>query len=91
MQFQFSFPGGSGTTINTASVSVSTSSWSNKTATVTVNGVTSASNLILGYDESTWDVAKAAVIRASAVGTNSVTLKCENVPTGPVVLDLAIF
>ena len=91
MQFQFSVPGGSGTTINTASVSVSTSSWSNKTATVAVNGVSSTSNLILGYDESTWDVAKAAVIRASAVGSNSVTLKCENVPTGSVVLDLAIF
>lgn len=91
MQFQFSFPGGSGTTITTTSVSVATSDWSNKTATVAVSGVTSASNIILAYDETTWDVAKAAVIRASAVSTNSITLKCENTPSAAVTLNLAIF
>lgn len=91
MQFSFSFPGGSGTNIQTTSVSVATSAWSNKTATATVSGVTSSSNIIMAYAESTWDIATAAVIRVSAVGTNSITLKCENVPTGSVTLNLAIF
>lgn len=91
MQFTFTFPGGSGITINTTSVTVAASAWSNKTATVAVSGVTSSSNVMMAYAESTWDIAKAAVIRVSAVGTNSVTLKCENTPTGSVTLNLAIF
>lgn len=91
MQFSFSFPGGSGTTILTTSVSVAASAWSNKTATASVSGVTTTSNIILGYDETTWDAAKAAVIRASAVAANSVTFKCENTPSTTVVLNLAIF
>lgn len=91
MQFLFSFPGGSGTTIETTSVSVATSAWSNKTATATISGVTSSSNVIMAYAEATWDVAKAAVIRVSAVGTNSITLKCEETPTAAVTLNLAIF
>lgn len=90
MQFSFSFPGG-GTTIQTTSVSVAASAWSNNTATASVSGVTTASNIILGYDETTFEAAKAAVIRASAVGTNSVTFKCENTPSTTVVLNLAIF
>lgn len=77
--------------IKTTSVTIATNAWSSKTATATVSGLTSASNVILGYDESTWDIAKAAVIRASAVGTNSITLKCENVPSATVKLNLAIF
>ena len=91
MQFSFSFPGGSGTTIVTTTVSVATSAWSNKTASVSVGGVTTASNVILGYNESTWDAAKAAVIRASAVATNSVTFECENTPSTTILLNLAIF
>lgn len=91
MEFSFSFPGGSGTTIDTTSVSVATSAWSNKTATVTVSGVTSSSNIIMAYAESTWDIAKTAVIRVSAVGSGSITLKCENVPIDSVTLNLAIF
>ena len=91
MQFTFTFPGGSGTTIETTSVSIPASAWSNKTATVAVSGVTSSSNIIMAYAETTWDVAKAAVIRVSAIGTNSITLKCENTPTAAVTLNLAIF
>lgn len=86
MQFSFTTPW-----IRTTSVSVATTAWSSKTATVTVSGVTSSSNVIMAYDETTWDVAKAAVIRVSAVGTNSITLKCENTPTDSVTLNLAIF
>ena len=86
MQFNFTTPW-----IKTTSVTVQTTAWSSKTATATVSGLTSASNVILGYDESTWDIAKAAVIRVSAVGTNSITLKCENTPTAAVTLNLAIF
>ena len=91
MELTFSFPGGSGTTIDTTSVSVPTSAWSNKTATVTVSGVTSTSNVIMAYAETTWDVAKAAAIRVSAVGSGNITLKCENTPTAAVTLNLAIF
>ena len=86
MQFSFTTPW-----IKTTSVTVQTSAWSNKTATATVSGITSSSNVILGYAESTWDIAKAASVRISAIGTNSITLKCENTPTAAVTLDLAIF
>ena len=88
MQFSFTIPGA---TLRTETVTIATSAWSNKTATATVSGVTSTSNVIMAYAETTWDVAKAAVIRVSAVGSGSITLKCENTPTGPVTLNLAIF
>ena len=90
MQFSFSFPGG-GTPIVTTTVTVPASSWSNKTAAITVSGVTTSSNIILGYDEITFEAAKAAVIRAAAVAANTVTLKCENTPSTSVVLNLAVF
>ena len=86
MQFSFTTPW-----IKTTSITVQTSAWSSKTATATVSGLTSSSNVMMAYAESTWDVAKAAVIRVSAVGTNSITLKCENTPTAAVTLNLAIF
>lgn len=86
MQFSFTTPW-----IKTTSITVQTSEWSSKTATATVSGLTSSNNVMMAYAESTWDVAKAAVIRVSAVGTNSITLKCENTPTAAVTLNLAIF
>ena len=86
MQFSFTTPW-----IKTTSITVQTSAWSSKTATATVSGLTSSNNVMMAYAESTWDVAKAAVIRVSAVGTNSITLKCENTPTAAVTLNLAIF
>lgn len=86
MQFSFTTPW-----IKTTSITIQTSAWSSKTATATVSGLTSSSNVMMAYAESTWDVAKAAVIRVSAVGTNSITLKCENTPTAAVTLNLAIF
>lgn len=88
MQFSFTIPGA---TLRTESVTIQTSAWSNKTAMASVSDITSSSNVIMAYAETTWDVAKAAVIRVSAVGTNSLTLKCENVPTAAVTLNLAIF
>ena len=86
MQFSFTTPW-----IKTTSITVQTSAWSSKTATATVSGLTSSSNVMMAYAESTWDIAKAAAIRVSAVGTDSLTLKCETEPTGSVTLDLAIF
>ena len=88
MDFTFTIPGA---TLRTESVTIQTSAWSNKTATASVSDITSSSNIIMAYAESTWDIAKAAVIRVSAVGTNTLTLKCENVPTAAVTLNLAIF
>ncbi len=88
MQFAFTIPGA---TLRTESVTIQTSAWSNKTATASVSDITSSSNIMMAYAESTWDIAKAAVIRVSAVGTNTLTLKCENVPTAAVTLNLAIF
>lgn len=88
MQFSFTIPSA---TLRTETITIQTSAWSNKTATASVSNITSSSNIIMAYAESTWDIAKAAVIRVSAVGTNSITLKCENVPTGSVTLNLAIF
>lgn len=88
MDFTFTIPGA---TLRTESVTIQTSAWSNKTATATISDITASSNIMMAYAESTWDIAKAAVIRVSAVGTNSITLKCENVPTAAVTLNLAIF
>lgn len=88
MDFTFTIPGA---TLRTESVTIQTSAWSNKTATASVSDITSSSNVMMAYAESTWDIAKAAVIRVSAVGTNTLTLKCENTPTAAVTLNLAIF
>lgn len=88
MQFSFTIPSA---TLRTETITIQTSAWSNKTATASVSDITSSSNIIMAYAESTWDIAIAAGIRVSAVGTNSITLKCENVPTGSVTLNLAIF
>ena len=88
MQFSFTIPSA---TLRTESVTIQTSAWSNKTATASVSDITSSSNIIMAYAETTWDIATAAVIRVSAVGTNSITLKCENAPTASVTLNLAIF
>lgn len=88
MQFSFTIPSA---TLRTETITIQTSAWSNKTATASVSDITSSSNVMMAYAESTWDIAKAAVIRVSAVGTNSLTLKCENVPTAAVTLNLAIF
>ena len=88
MQFSFTIPSA---TLRTESVTIQTSAWSNKTATASVSDITSSSNIIMAYAESTWDIATAAVIRVSAVGTNTLTLKCENVPSAAITLNLAIF
>lgn len=88
MQFSFTIPSA---TLRTETITIQTSAWSNLTATATVSDITSSSNVIMAYAESTWDIATAAVIRVSAVGTNTLTLKCENVPSAAVTLNLAIF
>lgn len=88
MDFTFTIPGA---TLRTETITIQISAWSNKTATASVSDITSSSNIIMAYAESTWDIATAAVIRVSAVGTNTLTLKCENVPSAAVTLNLAIF
>lgn len=88
MDFTFTIPPA---TLRTEAVTIATSAWSNKTATASVSDITSSSNVMMSYAETTWDIAKTAVIRVSAVGTNSITLKCENTPTAAVTLNLAIF
>lgn len=91
MQFSFTFPAGSGTAIQTASVSVPTSAWSNKTCTVAVTGVTTSSNVLMGCDSASWDAVKAAAIRAAALETGTVSLRCSSTPTEAVTLIFTIF
>ena len=86
MQFSFTTPW-----IKTTSITVQTSAWSSNTATAAVSGITSSNVVLLSYADSTWAVANTAGIRISAVGTNSITLKCETTPTASVTLDLVIF
>lgn len=74
-----------------STITIATSAWSNKTATVSVSGVTASNAVDVAPAESTYDAYTTAGIRASAQGSGTLTFKCEDVPTVDVVANVRIY
>ena len=66
------------------SVTATASGWSNSTQTLTVQGVTAASTILVGPGDCTdaqYEAICNASIRCIAQGTDSITLKCSDTPS----------
>lgn len=60
----------------TLSITIPVSAWSNREATVTCQGVTTTSNILVTSDPSTMEAATASGVYCSAQGTNTLTFTC---------------
>lgn len=75
-------------------VTLNTGLWTSSgelyTQSVSVAGVTAASNLIIGPEAGSWDAAIAAQVRCTAQGNASLTFTASKLPEAPVVMTVII-
>lgn len=75
-------------------VTLNTGLWSSSgelyTQSVSVAGVTAASNLVIGPAAESWDAAVAAQVRCTAQGNASLTFTASKLPETPVVMTVII-
>ena len=75
-------------------VTLSTGLWTSSgelyTQSVSVAGVTAASNLVIGPAAGSWDAAVAAQVRCTAQGNASLTFTANELPETPVVMTVII-
>lgn len=72
-------------------ITIATSAWSNKTATVSVSGVTANNAVDVAPAESTYDAYTTAGIRASAQGSGTLTFTCKTVPTVAISVNVKVY
>lgn len=77
--------------ITWSTITIATSAWSNKTATVSVSGVTANNAVDVAPAESTYDAYTTAGIRASAQGSGTLTFKCKTVPTVAISVNVKVY
>ena len=65
--------------------------WSNNSQTITVNGITTNSDIIITSSESNYEAYTEAEIAGVSQATNSLTFTCTNVPSTDIVVNLLIF
>lgn len=74
-----------------STITIATSAWSNKSATVSVSGVTADNAVDVAPDESTYDAYITAGIRASAQAAGTLTFKCKTVPTVAISVNVKVY
>jgi hypothetical protein len=77
--------------ITWSTITIATSAWSNKTATVSVSGVTADNAVDVAPTESTYDAYTSAGIRATEQNAGTLTFKCEDVPTVDVIVNIRTY
>ena len=77
--------------ISWSTITIATSAWSNKTATVSVSGVTTNNAVDVAPAESTYDAYTSAGIRASAQGSGTLTFTCKTVPTVAISVNVKVY
>lgn len=79
------------TTYYSTTVTIATSAWSNKSATVSVNGVTASNNIFVTPSASSYIAYANARIRCTAQGNGTLTFACETTPTTAITVNILIF
>lgn len=77
--------------ITWSTITIARSAWSNKTATVSVSGVTADNAVDVAPAESTYGAYTTASIRASAQGSGTLTFKCITVPTTSISVNVKVY
>ena len=77
-------------TVKQVSVTLSASGWSDNQQTATASGVTASNAIVVSPDPEYFTVYGESQIRAVKQATNSVTFKCEDVPTEAVKVNILI-
>ena len=72
-------------------VTIAASAWNGTTATVTVNGVTVAKEVIVSAEPSSILAWGASRIYCSGQGTNSLTFNCTTTPTAAISANIIVF
>lgn len=71
-------------------ISVAANAWSNKTATVTVTGVTASNTVIVSPAPASITAWGDASMKCTAQATNQLTFTCEEVPTAAISVNVVI-
>lgn len=74
-----------------STITIATSAWSNKTATVSVAGVTSNNAVDVAPAESTYDAYTSAGIRATEQDAGTLTFTCKTVPTVAISVNVKVY
>lgn len=74
-----------------STITIATSAWSNKSATVSVSGVTADNAVDVAPAESSYDAYTTAGIRASSQGSGTLTFICKTVPTVAINVNVKTF
>ena len=77
--------------ITWSTITIATSAWSNKTATVSVSGVTANNAVDVAPAESTYDTYTSAGIRATEQGAGKLTFTCKTVPTVAISVNVKVY
>jgi hypothetical protein len=77
--------------IEWSTITIATSAWSNKTATVSVSGVTANNAVDVSPAESTYDAYTSAGIRATSQGSGTLTFTCKTVPTTSISVNVKVY
>ena len=72
-------------------IAIATSAWSNKTATVSVSGVTADNAVDVAPADSSYDAYTSSGIRASAQGSGTLTFTCKTVPTVAISVNVKVY
>ena len=77
--------------ITWSTMTIATSAWSNKSATVSVAGVTANNAVDVAPAESTYDAYTSAGIRATSQGSGTLTFTCKTVPTTSISVNVKVY
>lgn len=77
--------------ITWSTITIATSAWSNKTATVSVAGVTANNAVDVAPAESTFDAYTSAGIRATEQGAGTLKFVCKTVPTVAISVNVKVY
>ena len=77
--------------ITWSTITIATSAWSNKTATVSVSGVTASNAVDVAPVEPTFDAYINAGIRATSQGSGTLTFACKTVPTVAISVNVKVY
>lgn len=75
----------------TTTATLTVAGWSSSQQTITVSGVTSSNLVEVSPAPASWEVASVAGIYCSAQGSNSLTFKCNSVPTAAITINVVIW
>ena len=77
--------------ITWSTITIATSAWSDKTATVSISGVTADNAVDVAPVEPTFDAYINAGIRATSQGSGTLTFTCKTVPTVAISVNVKVY